>query len=171
MSRPRNSRARAARSASSTAGAVAKQDRSARRTNTTDLAPHDLRLLVQEQVRTEIKSWSGPLPPPEALEHFNRVVPGCAEKIVDAFVQQSAHRRSLESMVVSGSEARANRGQWLIYSLLLLVVVGGSVGCGLRPATSRGSSHAHSGGRPHPLVEENGVPTPGVAIEPDVARP
>lgn len=127
MSRPRNSRARAARSASSTAGAVAKQDRSARRTNTTDLAPHDLRLLVQEQVRTEIKSWSGPLPPPEALEHFNRVVPGCAEKIVDAFVQQSAHRRSLESMVVSGSEARANRGQWLIYSLLLLVVVGGIV--------------------------------------------
>jgi hypothetical protein len=54
-------------------------------------------------------------------------VPGCAEKIVNAFVERSSHRRALESLIVNGSETRANRGQWLIYSFLLLVVVGGIV--------------------------------------------
>src|SRR5688572_14191133 len=47
-------------------------------------------LLVQ--IRREYSKFSGPLPPPELLKEYNEVVPGCAEIIIDQFVEQSKHR-------------------------------------------------------------------------------
>lgn len=43
-----------------------------------------------------LQGWSGPLPPPEVLESFERVHPGSAEIIVSEFVKEAAHRRSQE---------------------------------------------------------------------------
>src|SRR2546430_16686828 len=40
--------------------------------------------------------WSGPLPPPAALDEFNRIVPGAAERIFAQFEAEGAHRRELE---------------------------------------------------------------------------
>jgi len=49
---------------------------------------------------TAAQSFSGPLPPPEILEKYDRVYPGAAKIIFDAFLSQGEHRQSLERTVV-----------------------------------------------------------------------
>jgi uncharacterized membrane protein len=39
------------------------------------------------------RHFSGPLPPPEVLAHYNEVVPGAAERILTLTEEQSAYRR------------------------------------------------------------------------------
>lgn len=41
--------------------------------------------------------WAGPLPPPAALENFNRIVPGAAERIIAMAEAEQKHRHALES--------------------------------------------------------------------------
>jgi uncharacterized membrane protein len=43
------------------------------------------------------QQFSGPIPPPEMLERFERVVPGSATMIVDQAREQTGHRMGLES--------------------------------------------------------------------------
>jgi uncharacterized membrane protein len=45
-------------------------------------------------------SYSGPLPHPEILEHYDRIVPGGAERIFAQFESQSLHRQKIEASVV-----------------------------------------------------------------------
>ncbi|MFH1994826.1 MAG: DUF2335 domain-containing protein [Nitrospinota bacterium] len=54
--------------------------------------------------------FSGPLPPPQLLEHYDKVVPGCAETIIEQFVAQGNHRRELEKLVIAGDVRRSNLG-------------------------------------------------------------
>lgn len=67
----------------------------------------------------------GPLPDPDTLAKYDEVVPGTARSIVEAFTSQGKHRQALERKIVEGSETRATRGQWLVFSLLLMCVAGG----------------------------------------------
>ena len=48
----------------------------------------------------EIKQFSGPLPPPQILQEYNRVVPGAAERLLVMAEEQARHRRELERRVV-----------------------------------------------------------------------
>jgi len=48
-------------------------------------------------------SYSGPLPQPEVLERYERAVPGSAGRIFKQFEEQSAHRRAIESRVISSN--------------------------------------------------------------------
>jgi hypothetical protein len=45
-------------------------------------------------------TYSGPLPHPEVLEHYDRIVPGGAERIFTQFESQAKHRQSIESRVI-----------------------------------------------------------------------
>lgn len=47
-------------------------------------------------ISVQSHKWEAPLPPPAILEDFDRVVPGAAERIVDAWETESKHRRALE---------------------------------------------------------------------------
>ncbi len=47
------------------------------------------------------KFHSGPLPPPEDLEHYGRVTPGGAERIFQMAEAEQAHRHKMEARVVS----------------------------------------------------------------------
>lgn len=89
------------------------------------MSVNDVREIVQETVHQEFRQWSGPLPHPEDLRQYDDVVPGCAAQIIQAFTEQGSHRRDLEKAVVHGSERRANRGQILVFILLIVVVLGG----------------------------------------------
>lgn len=57
------------------------------------------------------RSYTGPLPEHSDLRAYDMVVPGSAKVIVDAFQDQTNHRRDLERAVVSGSDGRSGRGQ------------------------------------------------------------
>jgi uncharacterized membrane protein len=47
------------------------------------------------------QQYSGPLPPPNILEHYNAIYPDSAKIIIDNFIAQSEHRRSLEKTVIN----------------------------------------------------------------------
>lgn len=55
-------------------------------------------------VQVQQQSWQGPLPPPAALEHFDRVSPGAAQAIVETWIGETRHRQRIEQ-----------REQWLFY--------------------------------------------------------
>ena len=74
----------------------------------------------------EFSTYSGPLPPPEILRQFEEVIPGSAERIFTQFEAQSAHRRSMESTVIS-SGAFSQRFGTISGTLIGLVGVGGGV--------------------------------------------
>jgi uncharacterized membrane protein len=67
-------------------------------------------------------SLSGPLPPPQILERYDKVVPGGAERIVGWVEKQSGHRQDMESCKLRGDLKAEARGQWfgLIVTLATL---------------------------------------------------
>ena len=72
-----------------------------------------------------VQHFQGPLPPPQALEQYEAVLPGCAERIVSMAEAQAAHRRALESRVIEGNVAAERRGQVFAFTLALVALVGG----------------------------------------------
>ena len=70
--------------------------------------------------------WQGPLPPPQALQAFEDIAPGTAQKIIDEFQAEAAHRRHLEHRESKFVRAETHIGQAiaLIFSLAALAVAG-----------------------------------------------
>jgi uncharacterized membrane protein len=70
--------------------------------------------------------FSGPLPPPEILEHYEKICPGAADRIITMSESQSEHRKGLEKSVITSDISRANKG--LIFGFIVgLVGLLGSV--------------------------------------------
>lgn len=59
---------------------------------------------------TKEEWYSGPIPPPTILEHFETIVPGSAQLIIQTFAAQTAHRQELERSVVLGGRRDATIG-------------------------------------------------------------
>ena len=62
---------------------------------------------VQPAVRQEVSSvqysYSGPLPHPDILQQYDRIVPNGAERIFAQFELQSAHRQRIETKVINSN--------------------------------------------------------------------
>lgn len=71
---------------------------------------------------TQATAFSGPIPPPDLLQHYNEVIPDGANRIVTMAENQSAHRIELEKKVIFGDSKRANWGLFCGYSLSLVVL-------------------------------------------------
>lgn len=77
-------------------------------------------------VRAEVSmSWSAPLPPPEALIKYNDAYIGCAKQIVDNAERQAEHRQKIEQAVIEGNLRSQHTGQWMAFTLALLILIGG----------------------------------------------
>lgn len=77
-------------------------------------------LVVEERTIT----FSGPLPPPEVLERYNKIVPGVAERIIKMAEQQSAHRRSLEAQVINSDIKNSKLGLYFGFMIGLTGIIG-----------------------------------------------
>lgn len=73
--------------------------------------------------RTTIAGWQGPLPPPGALEEFDRIVPGSAARIIDQFEKEAEHRRTLEDRDARLIVRDTHIGQFLA-GLFAIIVFG-----------------------------------------------
>jgi uncharacterized membrane protein len=62
---------------------------------------------------TQTTQWIGPLPPPDALEQFNHIIPNGAERIFEMTLAEQRHRQLRESEALSASIADTRRGQIL----------------------------------------------------------
>lgn len=79
---------------------------------------------VQQPKQTQVSmQWSGPLPPPAALEHFERIIPGGADRILKMVEQEQAHRFDVEQKCTKASVSAHTRGQLLGAVLCLAAIV------------------------------------------------
>jgi uncharacterized membrane protein len=74
------------------------------------------------QLLQRLEQYSGPIPPPELLRQYDQIIDNGAERIFSAFELQTRHRQSLERTVVDGNEERAKRGQWMGFTLAIVVL-------------------------------------------------
>ena len=66
--------------------------------------------------------WSGPLPPPGALDHFNRIIPDGANRIMLMIEREQAHRIAQQTKELDGLVSDFRRGHWLGAGLGVLAV-------------------------------------------------
>lgn len=78
-------------------------------------------------------SWAGPLPPPAALEHFNKIVPGGAERIFKMTEKEQEHRIIIEGQTASIAEARRGQLAGALISTLAVVWAGALAYVGANP--------------------------------------
>lgn len=67
-----------------------------------------------------ISAYSGPLPPPEILEGYERVVPGGANRVITMVEQQAAHRQTLERTVVLSDVKKSYWGLGLGFAVVVM---------------------------------------------------
>lgn len=70
-----------------------------------------------------ISRFSGPIPPPEILEHYNQIIPGAAERIMEWTETQTRHRQELESESLKADIAEKRRGQHYALVIALAALV------------------------------------------------
>lgn len=92
------------------------------------------KLVASEASVTEIRhvGFSGPLPPPEILAEYEKVIPGFAERLLSMTEENAKHRRATESTYSAGFvEHHADmrkicaRGQWCALLVAFLYVGAG----------------------------------------------
>lgn len=76
-----------------------------------------------QTVAVSAQSWNGPLPPPAALEQFNIVVPGGAERIFRMAEQEQQHRIAQEAIGLKSAISEAKRGQLLGASISISAII------------------------------------------------
>lgn len=85
----------------------------------------------QLTLRTQSLQYRGPVPPPEWMEHYERIVPGSAKQMMDDVHDQSAHRRQIEREESQTEITLAKRGQLFGFTTAcagFVVVMTGMVG-------------------------------------------
>ncbi len=70
--------------------------------------------------------WSGPLPPPAALEHFNQIIPQGADRIMSMVEREQAHRIEHEAKVLNAQTRDFSRSHWL-GSVIALCCIAGAI--------------------------------------------
>jgi len=79
---------------------------------------------TENGVARKMTIHSGPLPPAESFEHYEKILPGAADRILTMAESQSGHRQKIELRVVSLEGLRSILG--IIFAFLVVVISMGS---------------------------------------------
>jgi uncharacterized membrane protein len=66
--------------------------------------------------------YSGPIPPPDHLAMYEKMVPGIAKQFLEEPHREAEHRRRLETQLVEAQIKLANKGQILAFILASVTV-------------------------------------------------
>ena len=94
-------------------------------TNHPEVLQDDDELTDGPQMRIEASSWRGPLPPPVALQSYEEVLEGSADRILKMAEKQTNHRISLESTTLKEGFKRSHWGLAAGFVLSAMVIGGG----------------------------------------------
>lgn len=97
------------------------------------------------QVTEFSAEFSGPLPPPGALEKYEQVSPGAAERIIAMAEAEISHRHELEKSLVDNEYKQESKGQNYAGILGALAIIFGAT-AGILGAQWTGSVIAGIGG-------------------------
>jgi uncharacterized membrane protein len=81
-----------------------------------------------EMVRASLMlqtQFSGPLPPPELLDQYNKILPGAAERIISMAEKQGESRRHLETVVIEANAFSEKLGPILGFIIAMTAIIGG----------------------------------------------
>lgn len=84
------------------------------------------RVEFQAIVRHET-SFSGPLPPPEVIRGYDQILPGGAERIFAMAEREQLFRHQLENTAVTGAILKDRRGQWMGFSITIIILLIASI--------------------------------------------
>jgi len=76
-------------------------------------------------VRVAASLSYGPLPAPEALERYNQILPGAADRILAMAERQEQHRQELEQQVITSNISSQKLGVKLGFVIAMTAIVGG----------------------------------------------
>ena len=83
-------------------------------------------IVIPHQLQVTKSEFSGPLPPPSVLEHYNNIHPSAAKRIIIMAEKQAAHRQKLETKALDSGSRDSLLG--LIFGLIIgLAAIGGGV--------------------------------------------
>lgn len=74
---------------------------------------------VRQLLITTASSFQGPLPPPEMLEHYGRLIKNGPERLMLLLEKQTDHRINMESKLVRSRIGVTSVGQWMAFLLSL----------------------------------------------------
>lgn len=69
-------------------------------------------------MQSQSLTYSGPIPPPEALREYEKTLPGAAERILAMAEKEQSHRHEITKSVVE----REKRGQLMGLFLIVLLI-------------------------------------------------
>ena len=67
-------------------------------------------------------TWRAPIPQPDAMERYDRLLPGAAERILRRWEKQSDHRMYVEKTRVESDSRRSDVGLIFAFILSLLII-------------------------------------------------
>jgi uncharacterized membrane protein len=68
-------------------------------------------------------AYQGPLPPAAHLEHYERILPGAADRIVSAFEKQVEHRHRMEERYSKSACSNSSLGLWAGFLICLVTII------------------------------------------------
>ncbi len=74
---------------------------------------------IEKRFTAVATSFSGPLPPPNILEGYEKIIPGAADRIITMAEKQSNHRQSLENIIIRSNTRNESIGMWLAFILTI----------------------------------------------------
>lgn len=82
---------------------------------------------------THTAIFEGPLPPPEARQKYELILPGMTDRLVTLHEKafeltrdQSVHRQGFESRVISGNISSSKLGQWTAAAIVAMRLAAGT---------------------------------------------
>ncbi len=83
-------------------------------------------LIKKEQHIEHRVEFSGPLPPPEILAQYEKILPKAAERILAMAEKQSSHRQAMEQRIIYSETFQAKVGMFLAFILVIsALIIGG----------------------------------------------
>jgi uncharacterized membrane protein len=79
----------------------------------------------QPRVTVQQAQFAGPLPPPEAFQRYELVLPGAAERILAMAERQAEHRQGLEARVIKSNVTGERIGQVFGLVIALAAIAAG----------------------------------------------
>ena len=80
----------------------------------------------ETQLTLSQEQFSGPIPHPLHLEHYERVIPGAGKLIVNMAKDQAEHRQYLEKKIVKSANIQSYLGQIFAFIIGMTVILTGA---------------------------------------------
>jgi len=88
------------------------------------MPPEEQQKFIKSFQISSFQAHSGPLPSPDSLANYNKIIPNGAERIMRMAENQSSHRLNIENIVVNGQVKQSGRGQ--MFGLIIAFIAIGS---------------------------------------------